>query len=227
MVEKRSSVAISGFGRSPSVMRRVLVGGRLPGLAQRQRQRADRGGKRELLRRRHLDLERDRLGERRLVGALVGDLIDRQHAHVLQHDVGGGEVLVLLARQHDIDAIARQHEAGDALDVIDADGHGLHAVLQQRRQGRALAGAGDLGREHRLVRLDRREHDAAAARGQVADLVEGTGRYGTLPAIEFRATTSRRARRRSAAASKRPRSSASRSAFSATRDSSRASRPDC
>ena len=179
MVEKRSSVAVSVFGRSLERDARRLRGRRLPGFAQRQRQRADRGRERELLRRRHLDLERDRLGERGLVGALVGDLIDRQHAHVLQHHVGRGEVLVLLARQHDVDAIARQHEAGDALDVVDADGDRLHAVLQQRRQGRALAGAGDLRRQHRLVRLDRREHDAPAVRGQVADLVEGTGRHGS------------------------------------------------
>jgi hypothetical protein len=99
--------------------------------------------------------------------------------------VGGGEVLVLLARQHDVDAIARQHEAGDALDIVDADGHGLHAVLQQGRQGRALAGAGDLRREHRLVRLDRREHDAPTVRGQIADLVEGAGRHRFFRPLDF------------------------------------------
>ena len=74
------------------------------------------------------------------------------------------EPFVDLARQHDIDAIARQHEAADAFHVVDADGHRLHARLHQRRQRRALAGAGDLEREHRLVRLDRGEHHAACRR---------------------------------------------------------------
>ena len=111
------------------------------------------------------DLERDRLGHRRLVGALVGDLVDRQHAHVLQHDLGGRRALVDLARQHDVDAVARQHEAADAVDVVDADGHRLHARRAPGRQRGALAGAGDLEREHRLVRLDRGQHDAAAGAG--------------------------------------------------------------
>ena len=55
-----------------------------------------------------------------------------------------GVGLVDLARQRDVDAVARQHEAADAFDIVDADGDGLHAVAQHRRQRGALARAGDL-----------------------------------------------------------------------------------
>src|SRR5712691_9492629 len=61
---------------------------RFAGSPQHQRERAHRGGERELLRRGRIDLERDRLHHRRLVIALIRDLIDREHARVLQHDVG-------------------------------------------------------------------------------------------------------------------------------------------
>jgi hypothetical protein len=80
-----------------------------------------------------------------------------------------------LAREHNIDAVARQHEAGDAFDVIDADGDGLHPVPEHGGERGALARAGDLGSKHRLVRLDRREHDMTRG-GELGDLAEGSGR---------------------------------------------------
>ena len=87
-----------------------------------------------------------------------------------------GRPLVDLACQHDVDVVARQHKAADALDVVDADGHRLHAWLDERRQRRALARTGDLEREHRLVRFDGGQHDAAAACHDVGDLGERAGR---------------------------------------------------
>ena len=50
--------------------------------------------------------------------------------------------------------------------------------FHQGRERRALAGAGHLERQHRLVALDRRQHDAAAAADQVTDLGESAGRQG-------------------------------------------------
>ena len=69
-----------------------------------------------------------------LSSALVGDLVDRQHADVLQHDLGRAVGLVDLARQRDVDVIARQDEAADAVDVVDPHGRGLQSVAQHRRQ---------------------------------------------------------------------------------------------
>ncbi len=69
-----------------------------------------------------------------LAGAIVRALIDREHARILQHHFGGGVALFHLAREHDIDAIARQHEAADAFDIVDAHRDRLHAVADQGRQ---------------------------------------------------------------------------------------------
>ena len=80
-----------------------------------------------------------------------------------------------MAREHNIDTVARQHEAGDAFDVIDADGDGLHPVPEHGGERGPLARAGDLGSKHRLVRLDGREHDVTGG-GEVRDLAEGAGR---------------------------------------------------
>ena len=144
--------------------------------AQQQRQVAHRRGEPDFLRLHRVHFERDRFGHRHLGGAVIGDLIDRQHARVLQHHLGGGLPLVDLTGQHHVDMVARQHEAADAADVVDADGDRLHALAHQRRERRALAGAGDLEREHRLVGFHRGEHHAAAAGQNVVDLAEGAGR---------------------------------------------------
>jgi hypothetical protein len=81
------------------------------------------------------------------VALLVSGLIDREHTRVLQDN--------LRRRKNDVDVIARQHEAAYAFDVVDTNGHGLHAWLDQGRQRCALARSGYLEREHRLVRFDR------------------------------------------------------------------------
>ena len=47
-----------------------------------------------------VDFQRDRLGDCRLGGALVGALIDREHPGVLQHDLSGGRSLFELTREH-------------------------------------------------------------------------------------------------------------------------------
>ena len=98
----------------------------------------------------------DGLDHRGFVVALVGKLIDGEHAHVLEHDIGHRVVLFALPRQQHIDAVAGQHETGDTLDVIDADGDRLHAVIDHRRQRGALARTGDLAGKDRLVDVDRR-----------------------------------------------------------------------
>ena len=74
-----------------------------------------------------IDLERNRFDDRRLVGLLVGDLIDRQHRNVFDDDVRCRHILLALPRQQHIDVIAGQYEAGNALDVVDADGDRLLA----------------------------------------------------------------------------------------------------
>src|SRR5262245_13231456 len=56
---------------------------RFTGLAQRERQRADRSGERYPLRRDGVDLERDGTYHERLIAGVVRHLIDCQHAHVL------------------------------------------------------------------------------------------------------------------------------------------------
>jgi len=68
--------------------------------------------------------------------------------------------------------VARQHKAADALDVVDADGHRLHAWLDERRERRTLTRTGNLEREHRFIRFDGSEHDAAATCHDVVDLGE-------------------------------------------------------
>ena len=93
-------------------------------------------------------------------------------------------VLVGLPREHDVDVVARQHETGDTLDVVDADGDRLHAVAQHRRERRALARAGDLGGEDRFVGIDRHEHDALARR-EVGNLDERAGGQRVLRPRHF------------------------------------------
>jgi hypothetical protein len=55
-----------------------------------------------------------------------------------------------------------------------------NALTDHRGERRALARSGDLRGENRLVRLDRGEHDAFAARHQLLDRPEGAGRNGFL-----------------------------------------------
>ena len=153
---------------------RIVVGD-VAGLAQQQRQRADRGGQRDPLAVGDLDLERDRLDDRRLVGLLVGKLIDRQHLRVLDHDIGGGGVLLALARQHHVDMVAGQHEAGDALDVVDANRHRRHAGIEHGGQRGALPRPGDLRGQHGFVGLHRHEHHALTRR-EIGDRAECAGR---------------------------------------------------
>ena len=73
-----------------------------------------------------------------------------------------GDRLVLdeLASQHDVDAVPRQDEAGDAKHVVHADGHRAHAGRYDGGQRRALAGTGHLVYEDEFVRLDRLQRDA-------------------------------------------------------------------
>src|SRR5206468_1524822 len=82
-----------------------------------QRQRADGGRKRDLLRRHRIDFDRDRLRDQRLVVALVRALIDGEDLDVLQHHVVGADPLVDLARERNVDAIARQYETADTFDI--------------------------------------------------------------------------------------------------------------
>ena len=119
--------------------------------------------------------------------------------------------LVGLARDQDVDMIARQHEAGDTVDVVDPDGDGLHAVLDDGGERRLLPGSGDLRCKDRLVRLDRREHDALAIRRAARRSTRRSRRGSRLRARQPRAGSRARACR-SAAASPRPRRSASRPA---------------
>jgi len=83
----------------------------------------------------------DRLPYGRLGGTIISGLIDRKHARVLQNDLSRRISFFKLARENDINVIARQHEAADAFHVVDADCHGLHARLDQCRQRRALTGS--------------------------------------------------------------------------------------
>jgi hypothetical protein len=110
---------------------------------------------------RGVDLERHGLHERGLVGMVVGELVDREHVDVLQEDVRKALALVEAAREQDVDALSRKDETGDAVDVVDPHGDGLHVRGDQRREGRALSGARDLGPQERLVLDDGRERDAA------------------------------------------------------------------
>jgi hypothetical protein len=89
------------------------------------------------------------------VALLVSGLIDREHTRVLQDNLRRRITFFNLASENDVDVIARQHEAAYAFDVVDTNGHGLHAWLDQGRQRCALARSGYLEREHRLVRFDR------------------------------------------------------------------------
>ena len=80
--------------------------------------------------------------------------------------------------------IAGQHEAGDAFDVVDADGDRFHAFAEHRGQRRALARAGDLAGKDRFVDVDRHQHDAFA-RGEIGDLAERAGRQRILRPRHF------------------------------------------
>ena len=147
------------------------------GASERQRQRADASGKRQLLRVGGRDLDGDRLDERRLVRALVGELVDGEHLDVLQQHVGIGLGALEVAHQEHVDALAGQDETGDAVDVVHPHGDGLHALLDDGGERAALAGPGDLRLQHRLVLLERRERDAPGlAVEQFVDLGEGAFR---------------------------------------------------
>ena len=128
---------------------------------------------------------------------------------VLEHHVVDRRILVDLPAQHDVDAVARQHEAGDAVDIVDPDGHGLVAFADHRRQRRALALPGDLRGEHRLVGLDRGEHDALAVRQHLLDRPEARPAAARPPATASRAAPTPTVRCRSAAGGWPPRGSAS------------------
>jgi hypothetical protein len=73
--------------------------------------------------------------DHRLGTLLVGHLVDRQDSHILKDhfgNFGGG--------QHHVDAIAGQHQAADAGDVVDAERHGAIAVRNQAGDGGAFPG---------------------------------------------------------------------------------------
>src|SRR5665811_2639253 len=75
--------------------------------------------------------------DRRRLKALARDR-NAPHKHVWRAEIVlfSGRTFVDLAREHDIDAVARQHEAADAFHVVNADGHRLHARLHERRKSR-------------------------------------------------------------------------------------------
>ena len=106
--------------------------GSVAGLAQQHRQRADGRGERQFLRIGLVDLERHRLHHRRLERQHVGGLVDGEHQRLLNDDVVRRRILVELPGQHDVDVIAGQDETGDALDVVDPHGDGLHPGAQHR-----------------------------------------------------------------------------------------------
>jgi hypothetical protein len=135
----------------------------------------------------------------RLGGTLVSGLINREHTRVLQNDLRRRVAFFNLASENDVDVIARQHEAAYAFDVVDANGHGLHPWLDQGRQRGALARSGYLEREHRLVRFDRGQNDAASSGYNVLDFgvsaarqgIGGPGHLLEHRCVELRAKTQR------------------------------------
>src|SRR5205085_2892862 len=123
-------------------------------LAEHEAQAADVLGESKLLGVERADLERRRAGNRWSAVAILGVLVDGDHADVLKQDVGylGGAVGVRqLPGDEHVDAVVWLDEAGYAGDVVDADRGGAHAFGQQRGDRGALAFAGDLVCEDRFV----------------------------------------------------------------------------
>jgi hypothetical protein len=91
-----------------------------------------------------------------LIRLLVRRLVDPQHSDVLeQHFVD--QIVLASANppgQHDVHAIAWEHEAGHADNVVDADGDGAHAILDLAREGRPAAEARDLALRNGFVLSD-------------------------------------------------------------------------
>ena len=127
-----------------------------------------------------VDLERHRAHDRRPVGRVVGELIDREHARVLDHHVVDAVGAFSAWRVSSTSTWSPgSTKPRDAFDVVDAHRDGAHAVLDHRGERRLLPGPGDLGAQDRLVALDRGEHDALAAR-QSARRSRRTCRPGSL-----------------------------------------------
>ena len=216
-VEQRAGRGLTPAATDPPkdemVVTPSLAGAAFAGRAQRQRQRADGAGKRHFLRAVGRHLDGHRIGDLRRGLALVGALPDGQHLGVGDDDLGGdgraGRALRVLghfldfagiARQHDVDAVARRDEAADAGDLVGPDGDRPHAGRQHVGQRRAAVRPRQLGEQHRFVDLDRRQHHAAAFGEQRIDGGEGALRqrilrprdFGELRAVEFHAVAQRR-----------------------------------
>jgi hypothetical protein len=102
------------------------------------------------------------------LGLLTGHLINGENLHVLQNDIGILPVgAAFRTDQYNVDVIAGQDETGNPPHIVDPHRHGALALIQQGRQRTALAGSGDLGAQHRLVALDRRQRHAAAVLEEV------------------------------------------------------------
>ena len=159
------------------------------GLAQGQRQRAGLGGQGQAFGVLHGNLERGRAADDRDGGGRVGVLVDAEHPQVLRHDARHHPVLGLavgvgaagdIAGQHHVDPVAGHDVAAGAGDLVDGDGVGAHARRDQGGQGGALADAGQLGRQHRLLRLHRHQGRGRAALlgEQLIDRAVGARRRG-------------------------------------------------
>ena len=147
-----------GLNRFPQVgkghpLRRCLAN--FARLSQQQRQRADGGCEGKPLCIGNVDFERHGLyDDGGLLSACVRRLVDGEHAYILDHDIVGRRVCVDLPRQHDINVIAGQHKASDTPDVVDADGDGLHALLQHCGKRRALTRAGALASNYPFATIE-------------------------------------------------------------------------
>ena len=114
----RSGVQIS-FSHPSNRVRFSFVG-----LAQDQGQPSDVACQQNFLRVFFVHFERHRLGNRRPVGTLASDLIDRQNLDGLQDDVGiafFGLCFRFGADQDDIHPVARLDEARNAAHVVHPD----------------------------------------------------------------------------------------------------------
>src|ERR1019366_4048179 len=86
----------------------------------------------------------------------TGELIYREHPHVLQKDFG-----ITLAfdyanfglNEDDIDKVARQYKTCNSAHVVDAHRYSALALTNQQGKRRALAGASYLRMQDRLIAL--------------------------------------------------------------------------
>ena len=88
-------------------------------------------------------------------GALVGQLINRQHLYVLQQDIGNvlrGTIWPgHRANKHNINSISGQHKASNAPNVVNPDGNSPLAFIKKRGERGALTGTGDLGLQNGFI----------------------------------------------------------------------------